>query len=306
MYYFIVNPRSSRGRGLRIWKKVLRYLNKIDRATNYEVFITDKRGDAREFSKRLTEKSREPKTITVIGGDGTLNEVVDGSNLNNGNVSIAFFPSRTDNDFFRSTRRGYNLKQQLRRIFNTDEEQLFDYGVLNSPSGNRRFVVSAGIGFDAAMLHDVLLEQTSMQQILLSRRLSYLLAFFRELRRAEQTQGSVVLDGERRFEFNNIIFISAHVHPYEGGYKLGPTANGSDGYLDLVVVSTRHKSRVVGIMLSSLTGSHQNMTGVHVYRCRTAEIHTKRPMPVHTDGEIVGTLNELVLNCVPRKLRVRV
>ena len=60
MYYFIVNPAATNGRGRIIWDKVLRYLNKTDNAGNFEAYITEKSGDARDYAHKLSEDVPEP------------------------------------------------------------------------------------------------------------------------------------------------------------------------------------------------------------------------------------------------------
>ena len=306
MYYFIVNPHAGDGKGLRVWKQVQKLLLRMGEAQNYEVFITNKSGDAREFSRKITEKCRENKHIIIIGGDGTLNEAVDGSCLDSDRVFFSLIPTGSGNDFARGLYRRQMLRRQLERILNEQTCTRMDYGVLNAEGLHRRFAVSAGIGFDAAVFRELFLEQRKMKSglHLRSRRLLYMFTFLRELKRAKKSRGCVVLDGDQRMEFNNIIFITAQVHPYEGGYKLGPQANCADGYLDLCIVSTKRKSRIIRIMLNAITGHHQKMTGVHLLRCREAEIHVEEPMQVHTDGESCGELPDLTLRCVPGKLLV--
>ncbi len=306
MYYFIINPHASDGKGLKIWQKVNKYLLRKNRSLAYESFITEKNGDARDYARQLTEKCTENRVITVIGGDGTLNEVVDGICLDNDLISIAFIPTSINNDFARCFKKRYTLSRQLDRLFTCDEETRLDYGVLSCINGNRRFVVSSGIGFDAAVFHDLIAERLAgKRRAFHSNHLTYYFSFIKELFRAKRTRGYVVLDNDTRIEYNNIIFISVHVHPYECGCKLGPAANGEDGYLDICIVSTKKKSRLIGIMLSSIIGAHQNMTGVHTYRCRSIEIHTAEPLPVHTDGEFCNAAKDLNLSCIPRKLRIR-
>ena len=76
MYYFIINPEASGGRGRKIWDKVLKYLKRTHNTENYEVYLTEKAGDARRYAQQLSERCPEKRTLTVIGGEGTLNEVV--------------------------------------------------------------------------------------------------------------------------------------------------------------------------------------------------------------------------------------
>jgi diacylglycerol kinase family enzyme len=309
MYYFIINPHASNGKGLKIWAKVQKYLNKTANAQSYEVFMTEKSGDARRFSRKLTENSTDHKIITVIGGEGTLNEVVDGSCLDQDNISIAYLPTRLDDGLARCFRRKLHFKDQLRNLFHEHEDRVLDYGVLSASGVSRRFVASSGIGFDAAVFQDLYGEKCECvrrKKKIHIGRMTYLKTFLKELQKAKKTRGYIDMDDEVRHEFNNILFISAHVHPYEGGYKLGPNADGADGYLDLCIVSTKYKWRVLWIMMLSLVGRHSRMTGVHTYRCREAVIHTERPLPVHVDGENITLMSDVTLRCVPRKLKVRI
>lgn len=311
MYYFIVNPNSKCGKGLAVWKEVLRHIQKSKVKIDYEVYMTAKAGDAREFTRKLTGKCREDKTITVIGGDGTLNEVVDGTCMNCGNISIAFIPTGTGNDFARSFKMHHNLRKQLERLHKLElsrANELVDYGVLNCAGGNRRFVVSAGIGFDAAICQDILDSplKEKLNRLCLGK-LVYLAVGVKQLFQAKPTHGYIVLDGDKRYEFNNILFVSAHVHPYEGGgFKLAPAADCRDGLIDLCVVSCCNKFHLISVMLSALTGTHTRLSGVHTYRCSSVQIHTDRLMPVHTDGESCGVQTDLTLNCVQRRLKVKV
>lgn len=75
MYYFIVNPTSRSGKGIKIWEKVEQLL--LEQDIEYEVFLLDAphkaQGLAQYFSANLT-----PVTVVIVGGDGTLNEFLSG------------------------------------------------------------------------------------------------------------------------------------------------------------------------------------------------------------------------------------
>ena len=64
-------------------------------------------------------------------------------------------------------------------------------------------------------------------------------------------------------EFQHILFLSIHNHPYESGYALGCGASGEDGVLDLCLVSTKKKLRLLYIMFAALFGKHKSLPGVH-------------------------------------------
>ena len=101
MYYFIVNPNSGGGKGFRVWRKMESVLSRS--CVEYEAYFTHGAGDARIVAGELTEGSRDPRVIVVAGGDGTLNEAVDGLCFN-GPVTLGFIPAGSGNDFARSLR----------------------------------------------------------------------------------------------------------------------------------------------------------------------------------------------------------
>ena len=75
MYYFIVNPNSRSGHGLHLWQEAENILK--EKKIEYEVFFTEYPGHAMALSRQIAGL-RLPCTLSVLGGDGTLNEVVNG------------------------------------------------------------------------------------------------------------------------------------------------------------------------------------------------------------------------------------
>ena len=251
-----------------------------------------------------------------------MNEVVDGVKLDGDRVSLAFLPVCKENDFVRGLDKSYRTPINIQELLENKERKV-DYGIVEGSTRHRRFVVGAGMGFDAAVMNELLAvrsdicpkEKTvrakgkgSVFRFLFSQSgtLAYIYAFLKGLRRAKQCKGTILLDGEERLEFSHILFLSIHNHPYEGRYVLGKGASAEDGYLDLCLVSTKHKSRLLRIMLASLFGGHQYLPGVHCYRFKTAEIHMEEPLPLHIDGENVGRQKDISISCRPRSLRIQI
>ena len=56
MYYIIVNPRAGGGRGMRVWRRMQKALQRPENRESYELFLTEKTGDARNISRQLTER----------------------------------------------------------------------------------------------------------------------------------------------------------------------------------------------------------------------------------------------------------
>ena len=329
--------------GLKLWEKMKEEGKSLLGEEGFSVFFTEKQGDAMLFAREITrgmhrehaeeisrsieaaaqekqteaagEKVQESSAlnveerIVVIGGTGTLNEVIDGAMLDNSSCLISFLPVHRDNDFARALHKGYRIPDSLASLF-AKEERKVDYGIVEGERGHRRFVVSAGLGFDAAILQELLSMGCSIcpkeKQRIRSKSLSYFYAFFKELKRAKKLKGSILLDGEERVEFNHILFLSIHNHPYESGYALGSGASGEDGFLDLCLVSTKKKLRLFWIMFTALFGWHKSLPGVHCYRFKKVEIHLEQEMAFHVDGESLGKEKDLSISCMPRRLRIQI
>ena len=261
------------------------------------------------------ERNREAKAVSiedricVIGGTGTLNEVIDGAMLDNNSFPISFLPVHRDNDFARALQKGYKIPESLSALF-AKEERKVDYGIVEGERGHRRFVVSVGLGFEAAILQELLSMGCSIcpkeKQRIRSKALSYFYAFVKELKRAKKIKGSILLDGEERVEFQHILFLSIHNHPYESGYALGCGASGEDGVLDLCLVSTKKKLRLLYIMFAALFGKHKSLPGVHCYRFKKMDIHLEQEVAFHVDGESLGKQKDLSISCMPGRLRLQI
>ncbi len=154
MLFFIVNPLAQRGQGLRTWRKLEEEGRAFLEKEGFRLFFTKAKGDAKSIAGEITKDSREEKKIVVIGGTGTLNEVVDGLKLDNDRASLAFFPICKDNDFVRGLEKGYKAPGSIAELLQKKERRV-DYGIVESMRKHRRFVVSVGIGFDAMVLNEL-------------------------------------------------------------------------------------------------------------------------------------------------------
>ena len=76
MYYFIVNPSANRGHGGKVWRNLEDRLKRSK--IEHEVLMTQAPGDALIFANRLQEKRQDPCVIVAVGGDGTINEILNG------------------------------------------------------------------------------------------------------------------------------------------------------------------------------------------------------------------------------------
>ncbi len=305
MYHFIINPNASGGKGLKVWQRVEKALKR--RGVEYRALLTEKKGDAAVFAAELTDGCREPQTIVAVGGDGTVGEVAGGLAFC-GPVTIGYIPAGSGNDLARSLKLPKSPLKCLKKIIDSTEYKLLDYGVVSygGRADHRRFMVSAGIGMDAAVCCNIAaVREKQRQKGFFLGKWNYLVLGIRQLILAKPVKGYLVLDSTKRVEFNHIYFVSAHVHPYEGGgFLFAPGADPCDGRLDVRVVHQDRKLRLIPILLGALLRSGRNYPGSRLYSCREAEICLEREMPVHYDGESCGAKKELQVRCISNKIRM--
>lgn len=308
MYYFIVNPNARRGLGRKVWEKLERRL--VHAGVEYKVCMTEKPGDARTFAEELTGESKDPCIIVAVGGDGTVNEVLDGLSFA-GQVTLGYIPTGSGNDLARSLKLPRSPMRCLKKVLNPRYHKCMDYGVLSygeNEREHRRFMVSCGIGLDAAVCHMLLDARRSRKpRLLRPGRLSYMLLGIKELAVARPVKGYLLLDGVKKVEFNHIYFVSAHIHPYEGGgFRFAPRADCADGELEVCVVHHQHRHSLVPVMIDAWFGRTGRHRGVRFYGCRELQIHLERPMPVHVDGESCYCQQDIHLQCIEKKIRMMV
>ncbi len=305
MYQFIINPNASGGRGLKVWHRVEKELKRF--GVEYEAFLTERSGDAADRAAGLTGGRDRPQTIVAIGGDGTVGEVVSGLAFG-GPVTMGYIPAGSGNDLARSLKLPKNPRKCLKKILNPRRYRLLDYGVVSygGRSDHRRFLVSSGIGMDAAVCRNIAqARDIQVKKGVFLGKWNYLVLGIRQLILARPVKGYLILDSTKKVEFNHIYFVSAQIHPYEGGgFLFAPDADPCDGMLDVKVVHQDRKLWLIPILLGALLKSRKNYPGSRLYTCREAEIHLDRSMPVHCDGESCEDQRELLFRCIANKIRM--
>jgi diacylglycerol kinase (ATP) len=287
--HLIVNPAAGRGRGGRQHRDVLRKAHESGWQVNE--YVTGGRGHATTIAAKLPE---DGAPVLVLGGDGTLNEVING--LRNRSHPVGLVPIGTGNDFARllRLRNAEETLQAMRR----GHRLLVDAAVVDVVNEDgtverRRFINSMGIGFDAAVAVDVAKVRLG------SGILPYLLSVFRLLRSYEAVPSTVAFNNA---EISTSLFLACigNGRTSGGGFRLTPDAMADDGLLDLCHVRSLSKLRVLQVLPKALSGSHVRCPEVHMARAAHFDIALDFPLPVHLDGEILTRqARRLVVSCMP-------
>ena len=124
MYQIIVNPTSSSGKGMEAWKEIKTILNR--RNVTYEVHMLQNAGEATQVVRGLTAYGNEAN-ILVVGGDGTLNEVLNGIR-DFDHTKVSCIQTGSGNDFARNMHLEKNVERAIMHLLEQPEEIALDYG----------------------------------------------------------------------------------------------------------------------------------------------------------------------------------
>lgn len=302
MYSFIVNPNARSGLGIRLWRQLESILK--ERKIPYRQYLTRYPGHGTEFAREITTSEKNP-TLIVLGGDGTINEVVNGI-LDLSAVTLGYIPIGSSNDFARSMKLSKDPVTALNRILSGSETTYIDVGRLTFRGQSKRFIVSSGIGFDADIcFHNTSSRPKRILNKLKLGKLSYTAIALYLILGLKPHPMTITLDGEQKLTFQKVYFATAMNQRYEGGgFRFCPKADPEDGILDILVISDMSRLKILGLLPTAFKGLHVHFKGVHTYTCKTADIISDIPLPVHADGEPAVTETEITFALEPQKLKL--
>lgn len=302
MYNFIINPHARSGLGHSVWEELQPILEK--RNILYKAYFTKYQKHATELTKEITS-DRNTHTLVVLGGDGTVNEVINGI-TDFDKAILGYIPIGSSNDFARSLNIPPNPKEALDLILSPHGMHALNIGILHYQNRKKRFAVSAGIGFDAAICHEAMV---SKLKITLNKfhlgKFTYAGISLHRLFLTTPQKMTVTLDHKKELLFPSAYFAAVMNHKYEGGgVKFCPDALPDDHMLDVIVVSDISKLKILTLLPTAFVGWHTHFNGVHIYRCRHVHICTEHALPVHTDGEPVFLQRNISASCDTKMLQV--
>lgn len=306
MLYIIVNPASKSGQGRKKWETFKEKLNQ--NSIVYEVFFTDKQNGATLCAKEIAKKIRPDSSdiLCVLGGDGTINEVLNAFDLNGTkDTALAYLPTGSSNDLARALHIAASPDELISRM-KKPVIHTADTGMLQPGTGkNRRFCVSCGIGLDAAVCKEAL---DSKLKDVLNRlglgKLTYAGIALKQLISAPSCHCDITLEDGIAKHYDRLLFAVAMVQPYEGGgIQMAPMADCHDGLFDVMIVAGLKKWRALYLLPLAFFGLHTKAENVYFFKVRKLTIETDVPLIVHADGEYCGKQQKITLSCQKNGLK---
>lgn len=296
----IVNPNAGSGKCQKNWPTIQKLIkrSKID----YEVVFTERRGHAIELTKQFIEKGF--RKLIIVGGDGTLNEVVNGvftqDKVDPKSMTLGMIPVGTGNDWCRTFQVPTRYIDAIKLI--RDEKTVVqDIGLVdfhNNAAPDRYFANVAGIGFDANVAHAA----NKLKDQGKGNALSYMLILLKTLLKYNSKLMQLKI-GEQANYKERMFSIGIGIGKYNGGgMKQLPNAIVNDGLLDVTVIKKIKKWTVIKELKNLYDGTFLSHPKVDAWQDTTVSF-AENQLKIETDGESIGE-GPRNFSILPKALRV--
>lgn len=259
-HIFIVNPISGKGKTLKTVDRIKKVCE--EEHLDYEIHYTEYPQEA----TKIARKYRFTKNIIYsVGGDGTLNEVLNGI-VGTKNL-LGVIPSGSGNDFYKT----------LSKI--DEEYPVIDIGKVN----DRYFINIISIGIDAEVANNVSLMKKRKVPTNQIYNASLIYTFFKY--KYKDIELSIDEQEQRKGKCTILTICNGQV--YGGGYKIAPSAKLTDGYFDVYYVEKVNKSSLPSLINMLKQGIHERHNKVHKSHATKVNFKCDKELVCNIDGETI-------------------
>ncbi|HOJ12669.1 MAG TPA: diacylglycerol kinase family lipid kinase [Clostridiales bacterium] len=302
-HLFIINPIAGKGKALEYIPKIEEYFSRMKDL--FFIEVTKYPGHAIELVKQYVDK--ETYRVYSVGGDGTLNEVLNG--MAGSDSSLAIIPAGSGNDFIKSIR-NYSVDKEspeknimkitskvslLERLVK-GTESFIDIGKIN----NRYFINISSLGFDA----EVVYKSHKIKKLpLITGLLAYVLSVFATLVSYQSNPLKIKIDGQT-IEKGTLLVAVANGRYYGGGMQAAPSAELNDGFLDICLIEYAKRLRILKLFPKFIKGQHAGIKEVSFHRGKNISIISKNKVAMNVDGETNIVEGKVDFEIIPNAVRI--
>lgn len=278
-FLFILNPVSGKGKGIKLLNSIRQYLSSEN--ISYDLILTEKPNHATELVKIYENNF---KYIISVGGDGTLNEVVNGYNFKNGTI-FGVLPVGSGNDFAQNLGLKKDLIDNLKLICLDKHEvkecdicEITYFDKTQNSEVKKRFINNLGLGFDAQVAF------INQNNKIFSGIISYVFAVLRAMKNYKSINFTLklkdsIINGEKLLlTFGNGVSSG-------GGFYLTPHAQINDNMLAVTTIDFIKRTKLLRKLPLALINKIETVKEAKLYKTESADIHLNNFVYIHTDGE---------------------
>jgi YegS/Rv2252/BmrU family lipid kinase len=269
-FAILMNPVSAGGKPLRLLPEVQKELDAAGAAHR----VVETR-DLPHATHAARDAAGRGEVVVALGGDGLVGTL---AGALSGSAPLGVLPGGRGNDFARAIGVPQDIPGACKVLLGGVRKAL-DLGEANG----RPFACIASMGYDSEA------NRIANEARIVRGNLVYAYAAIRALLAWRPARFTVRLDG-REHRFEGYTVAAANTGYYGGGMHMAPTADPSDGLLDVIFVEQVSKRRFLANLPKVFKGEHVEEDTVSVHRAREVHIATDRPFDVYADGEPITTL----------------
>ena len=297
---FLVNPASANGATGRRWAELERRAASL--GLEGDTQLSERPGHLSELAAEAV--AHGATSLVVVGGDGTVHEVVDGvvgAGLGD-RVELGMIPLGTGRDFARSLRIPSRFEEAV-EVARGGRVRTVDVGRASYTSAageaNAHFANFAGAGISGGIA-----ARANRTSKALGGKISFFWATLAVFSRWQPSEMTVTIDGVER-QARLLEALAMNGDYTAGGMWVAPEASLDDGAFDVVLIGDFSKAEFTTTFPKIYRGRHVTHAKVEIIRARELAVDAPEPLPIVLDGEQPGT-TPVRFELLPAALRVRV
>jgi diacylglycerol kinase (ATP) len=284
--YVIFNPAAG---SVADAEAVLAELRRLNPAS---IRVTQARDDAEKFARDAIRNRH--RYIVAAGGDGTLNEVVNGIGQRAGRICLGLVPLGTGNDFACSLGLPSSIGRNIDLLLSRKTRRI---DLVRVESKRTRYFVNVSSGGFSSMVDGKLTPRIKQHW----GSLSYIRGAAAALPKLHAYRTRLVFDDKERMAIELYNIVIANGRFVAGGLPIAPQADPADGWLDIILIPKQPAPRMALLAAEIVLGKHLSNDAIVFRRARKIAVRSQPKMRFNADGELVGNM-PAVFQIVPRAL----
>lgn len=253
-------------------------LNELEIA-GYETSTHATKGDGDATQAAIYAVENNFDLVVAVGGDGTINEVINGIATKPKRPKLGIIPAGTTNDFARALEIPRNIKSAV-EIITSGHTMHIDIGKVNE----HYFINIAGGGEITELTYEVPIKLKTMLG-----QLAYYVKGIEMLPSIKPIQTKIEYD-DKVFEDEIMLFLVTNTNSVGGFEKLAPNAKLDDGYFDLLILKKTNLAEFIRLATAALMGTHLDDKNVIYTQAKHIKVTPVGRMQINIDGEYGGLL----------------
>ncbi|MCI5503757.1 MAG: diacylglycerol kinase family lipid kinase [Eubacterium sp.] len=292
---FIINPSSGRQNFHDKIKDITGTLIMDQICNTIDVFYTEKQDDAQ--NKAASLQPGEYDFVVAVGGDGTLNEVINGIIISKSEIPVAVISAGTVNDFATYLNLPQTPAEFCKMIKN------FQLKRVDAGRVNQKYFINV---VAAGLLSDIGFKVDKDKKAVLGKLAYYLEGAIDLPKQFSKTLNLRFITEEKTMEEEVFLFMVTNSQSVGGFREMAPLASTSDGKLDVVIIRKMDIFQVTPLLIGLVQGEHVNHPSVEYFQTQklTIENMDDQEINVDYDGEKLMDGFPIQIEMIPGAIQI--